>query len=216
MKIWLSVSGRHLQAGFTLLEILVAVSLVVVVSTLAFMGLDALVQAQAQTDQAAYRWRQDARTWQLMRQDVRFAIPRSSRDERGQSHAAFVGQARQFQLMRLTSTSTDAMSVSVHKVRWQWRANALWRGVKVPPEARAPQWRERMVLFDDAPSRFEYQDNRGRWHAQWPPAGIVPAADAGHWPAANLPRAVRWLRRENGQERMVKLFPLAEENAGFP
>ncbi len=209
--------------GFTLLEVLVAVALVAVVSTLAFLGLNALVQARAQTDIFARQWQQENRAWQWMRQDISQALPRPTRDENGAGQPAFIGRPGDFQLIRLRPFSWDEGThppVSpLQKVRWYWHDKRLWRASKSPPELRAPQWQLQSVMTMANAPVFEYRDSRGRWHRQWPPAQAeAPVAPAQNPLASRsaLPRAIRWQWTDKGQPRTVVFSPLAQKLVEFP
>ncbi|GEM_PF-2810032 len=210
MKLFFGFRVSRTQSGFTLLEVLVAVALVVVVSTLAFAGLNALVQARAQTDAFAWRWQQGLRAWQLMRQDVSYAIPRPSRNTQGHRQAPLTGRANGFELLRYASRTwpPDASS-PVQKVRWRVHNHLLTRSVTVPPESRQEVKPQPVLSFDEGGAFFEYQDMAGRWHHQWPPVAASGAVAGG---SNRLPRAIRWhIGRQN---QHVDLFPLAAMPTG--
>ncbi len=209
----------HRATGFTLLEVLVAVALVVVVSTLAFMGLDALVRARAQTDAFAHAWQQENRAWHLLRQDISYAIPRPLKNAQGTVQPPFVGQADGFRLTRYSAPGWPREAAQpINAVRWFQRNGQLIRSLKPQADARAETGQVQVMLSaTDQRHHFEYLDAVGRWHRQWPPQDA--ALLAGGENAAGrqaLPQAVRWRSIGQGQETVRVLYPLARPLPEFP
>lgn len=73
---FINVRGCKSARGFTLIEVLIAISLTVLIGTIAYRFLDAALRVQEQSD-TAQSWLQDMeQTWQLLAQDLQHSIDR--------------------------------------------------------------------------------------------------------------------------------------------
>jgi len=79
------------EAGFTLLEVVVAVALFAVVSTLAYGGLAAVLRSREQLSEASAQLAQLQLAMQMFERDVRSAVLRPVRDGYGEVLPALMG-----------------------------------------------------------------------------------------------------------------------------
>lgn len=187
------------MTGFTLIEILVAMTLLAIVSLLAYRGLEAVRQQARALEQRHDRWQDIGRSLNRIGHDLQKALPRHP-DHQGQPLPPLQGDAgsatRSAIPLALIHPGHDAHAP--HRLAYQWQANRInllyWSDTDA---ARIPE----PYLLLDGVTRLElaYLDASGQWHDQWPPAPTaVPV----------LPRAVR-LRLELAEgfslERLVDL-----------
>ena len=86
-------------AGFTLLELLVALSIFGLVATLSYSGLSAVMTQQSQTEIAADRLSELQKLYLIMQRDIEQVVLRPIRDEYGDVQPPLVG-GENFQLTR--------------------------------------------------------------------------------------------------------------------
>lgn len=84
------MSGR--ARGFTLLEVLVAVAIFVVLSSLAYAGLTRMLEGRDRIEAERERWRTLALAFAQLEDDLALARPRGARDVDGSVLPAFRGQ----------------------------------------------------------------------------------------------------------------------------
>lgn len=177
------LQGR-VSRGFTLLELLVSVSLFAIAMALAYGGLDAIVRARAQLQDDSARLGQLQFALGLLERDVRGVIARPVRDHNGRPQAALSIDSSGLQLTRAGYGNALAQPrAELERVHWQqddhglqrWRYSALDRIDPRPLPAVA-------VLDRVNGVEFSALDNAGRWHSRWPDPRAAAVA---------LPRAVR-------------------------
>jgi len=84
---------KHLSnpQGFTLIEVLIAMTLTVVVATIAYSGLSAVLDSLDQTRQATNRTSELSKALRMISRDVNQSVNRSIRDELGFVEGAMIG-----------------------------------------------------------------------------------------------------------------------------
>lgn len=87
------------SAGFTLLELLVALSIFGLLATMSYSGLSAVMMQQSQTEIAADRLSELQKLYLVMQRDIEQVVQRPIRDEYGDEQPPLVG-GETFQLTR--------------------------------------------------------------------------------------------------------------------
>ncbi|MES9857140.1 MAG: type II secretion system minor pseudopilin GspJ [Sedimenticola sp.] len=85
------MNKRAVIAGFTLLELLVAITVFAIMSMMAYGGLHTLLTARDHTDRAAQQFAMLQSAFLFMQQDLTQAVNRGVRDEFGDSQPPFSG-----------------------------------------------------------------------------------------------------------------------------
>ncbi len=159
-------------AGFTLVELLVAVLVFGLLAATAYGGLDALTAAAAAQRERADRLAEVQRAVAALDTDLRQLASRLGRDGRGRTLPALVGDERALTGRRGGRLNPAGLPRSqLQQVRWRAVDGALvreiWARSDAPPET-VPLAATR---FESAGGlRFRYRDARGGWHRQWPAA----------------------------------------------
>lgn len=188
------------QAGFTLLELLVAMGIFAVIGAMALGGLNAVVgqqtQAQAQTDRLATL----QRAIRLITTDLGSAEPRFVRDELGTNcEKPLLAEGRGEYLIRLTRGGWPNPAGLPHRgtlqrvqyrlddgklLREYWPVVDRVLGQEPRSEALLTGVKEAKFLF------FDTEQGPGEWQPQWPPLRNAGGTVAGT-EASRLPRAIR-------------------------
>lgn len=189
-------------AGFTLVELLVAVTLFAVIGVLGYRGLEAVRQSATHVNSMAERWQDLARAVDRIGRDVRQAVRRPGRQADGSSAPAWWGRAviddrpgsAQLVLSRLGGIDGDT-----RRLGYRWRAGRLELLLWSSPESPLPP-RVYPLVEQVRGAEFAYLDAGGNWRDRWP-----LAADD------RLPRALRLrLELEEGG-RLERIFDLEGE-----
>lgn len=190
------MKGRLLRAGgFTLLELLIAMSVFAIMATMAYGGLKSVIDTQQTTAARAVQIRQLQQALHLLNEDLQQALPRGVRDEQGDGEPALAGGGGE-ELLTLTRATPELLPASDHsqllRVSYRVEDGALYRLVWAVLD-RTPQSRPMRKRILDAES-IEIRFLGSEWSGSWPASG------------AGLPRAV---------EVSIKLKRLGEIRRGF-
>lgn len=183
------------QAGFTLLELLVAMGIFAVIGAMALGGLNAIVGQQTQAQVQTERLATLQRAIRLLSNDFGSAEPRYIRDELGSGQEVpLTSDGRGEYLVRLTRGGWPNPAGLPHRgtlqrVQYRLEDGKLFReywpvvdpvlGQEPRSEALLTGVRDAKLLFLDA------EQGPGEWQQQWP-----PLRNAGGT-AASRPRAIR-------------------------
>jgi len=193
------------QRGFTLVEMLVALTIFALMSVLAYRGLNAALQTRAHLTEDNRRWRDVALTLAQLEQDMGLAVNRPARGSGGLPLPALVGNAQAF------GANDAQLSFSRMGMAWQtgvladvqrhgYRLNngtleqLVWPVLDQAPrsEPAVQPLLERVRRFD-----LRYLDGSGNWQSRWPLPGM-----------AALPAALEVVLELDGGVAVTRVFAL--------
>jgi len=176
------------SGGFTLLELLVALSIFAIVAVLAYGGLGTVLDLRILTEESAERLAELQKTYLIVQRDIEQLVPRPIRDEFGDEQAAISGAAH-FRLTRggwrnpLNNPRSNLQRVGYaleeqQLVRYSWL---------VLDRAQDSEPREQVLATGINSISVRYLDTDDSWQEQWPPEQV---SGSGEPLSDELPRAV--------------------------
>jgi len=165
-------------SGFTLLELLVALTIFAIVAVLAYGGLNQILKADAQLRAqqarlAAVQW-----VFSQMSQDFSQHLGREARDEFGDRLPALQGSHNQVQFSRAGwANPLQQPRSQLQRVEWTLAQQQLSRAYWLSVDRARDALPQRAVLLEPVTAlRLRYFDNRQQWHEVWPPLRVLNTA----------------------------------------
>lgn len=177
---------RAKDAGFTLLEILIALFVFTILALMMTGALRGVIRTQAGTEHSAERVRVLQIVLVRMSRDIEQVVNRPVKNAVGKETPAFYGTPEGFSFTHngIVSLSDKVKRSTLQRAQYLWKDGTLWRMAwkvldQVPD---SPKPSQRDVLNDVASVYFQYLDRNNVFHKNWP----VPGRSS-----EPLPRAVR-------------------------
>jgi len=177
---------RSAEAGFTLLEILVAMAVFAIMAGMAYAGLHTVLGTRQATESRADSLAQWQRFVYAVNEDLAQAVPRSVRDELGSEQLAFTG-GNDATLLSLTRSVPawpgQALHSRLQRVTYRLEPDGVYRLVwPVLDRTQQSHARRRKLLGAE---HLEMRFYGTEWGSVWPAdAGVLPRALAA---SVNLP-----------------------------
>lgn len=192
--------------GFTLLELLVAMAVLAILGTLAFRGLESILDAEARVRAETRRWGDVSLLFSQLGEDLTMAVARSARGPAGLVAPALLlhpapadpalAEEPQLVITRLGIGEGAPAQSAPRRVGYRLRQGVLeylvWASPDSPPGAPASY----ALIEGISALRFQALDVDGGWAPEWPVTSD----------AASLPRAVSVRLALAGGEEITRIF----------
>lgn len=162
---------QSFAAGFTLLELLVAVALLAGVSTMAYSGFAAMLRAQQDVSERARVWNELNLALQLIEADLSQVIERPVRDALGGVEPAMQyvpGASAELRFTRIGAGVGLAPVSRIQRLGYRLEGQSLIRRVWPHPDrVQGSGARDEVLLEGVSGLTFRFIDD-GKVHALWP------------------------------------------------
>ena len=160
--------------GFTLLEVLIALSLFAVLSAMAFGGLNQLLGQHQQLQKRQHRFVDLQSTIQVLERDFSQIEPRSIRDAFGDAQAALKGNSTPEFTYQLTTKTWfnphNTQGVLLQRIGYQLQDQKLWRSYHPQLDAGIGNSPVRYTLMDQVTNfKVRFLLDKKQWINYWPP-----------------------------------------------
>lgn len=166
---------RH--SGFTLLELLIAVAVFAVLGAMAYGGLNAVLNTQAQTELAAERLEALQLTMRYLERDLEQILPRPIRNAFGDTESAlYLDGQPVLALTQAGMRNPSGLSrSSLLRVSWGLEDDAVVRTVWPHLDgSQVEQTRKTRLLEEVDDLNIRVMDDKKTWVEQWPPLSVTP------------------------------------------
>lgn len=190
--------------GFTLLELLVALSIFAVLSAMAYRGLNLMLETRAQVTAVGSKWQEVARVFARMEQDFAATVDRPVRSAGDLPLPPLAGDpvpvgedAALVEVTRLGFPGQEGALQGLQRCGYRLRGQTL-ELVSWPVADRAPRTRPAAdeLLGGVQALEARYLARNGAWQDRWP------------LPGQSLPAAVEIALVLDSGERVTRLFAL--------
>lgn len=179
---------KHFKhAGFTLIEIVIALLVFAIVSVAASSGLNAILKWQTDLDQRSQQIKAIQLTLKYLERDLNRAISRSVRDQYGDSQPAFSSNGEDIMSFTYSGWRNPAGLLRSHLQRVAYQLdgqNKLVRHSWNRLDGAIIEDAQSVILLAQVEAlKLQFLDQASAWIERWPPINSDPAR-------ARLPRAV--------------------------
>ena len=182
--------------GFTLLELMVAISIFGILAAMAYGGLNNVLITKTRTEQQANRLVELQRAFTFLGRDIQQSIDRSIRDEYGTQIPSMRGNSIGDYIIELSRTGWRNPGgfprSSVQRVVWSLKDETLIRGYWTALDrAQDTPLLQQKMLSEVEEVELRFLDNNDEWRTTWPAttSTISSLGTASAAPSA-LPKAV--------------------------
>ncbi len=208
---WLD-TPRAVQHGFTLLELLIAISIFAIIATFVYSGLKVVLDTEQQTRLYSNRMTRLQLGLNLIQRDIIQAVNRPIRDQNGDTQPALASGGFSGFLLELTRQGyANPMKLhrsNLQRVGYQLEEETLYR-VTWPVLDRAQDTEpNRFKLFDQINTlEITYYDKELNKQDRWPPE--ISGVDADKPP--NLPVAIEINMELKDWGNIRRIFPMTRD-----
>ncbi|EKD54041.1 MAG: hypothetical protein ACD_60C00128G0017 [uncultured bacterium] len=197
-----NVKQHHLNRGFTLLEIIIALFIFSIVSLIMVGALHTVITLQSATEKKAADFAKLQTALLLLSRDFEQTIDRPVTDANGKV-VGFIGETHNVTFTHggLSNPFGQLQRTTLQRTRYELSKNSLiriiWPVLDVTPKTRPD---EKWLLNSVSALQFAYLDSKNHFQTKWPPDDQ---------PKAVLPKAVRlsFTLKNLGQITELYLIP---------
>lgn len=166
-------------AGFTLLELLIAIAIFALLAIGTWRMLGAVIDSDEATRIQEQQLRELVRAVSAFERDVRQVVSRPIRDPYGEPRAALLGERQgDNDALELTRNGwrnpVGAQRSRLQRVRWQLSGERWERRYwTVLDQSQDSQPQVQDTLDGVTAMSLRYMDDNGDWQDSWPPAGLT-------------------------------------------
>ena len=205
----MTTPGQHARSrGFTLIELMIALTIFAILSVMAYTGLSSLLDTRAHTDARARELAQLQTAMMLISRDVENAIDRPIRNQYGDFVAAMLGEGEDDGQLELTRAGwrnpAGVTRSSMQRVAYTVEDNQLLRATwRVLDQAQDSEPIKTVVMDEVDTLTLRFMNADRAWQDSWPPQDPDNNTDA------LLPRAVELTLQTRAWGEITRLFVLS-------
>jgi general secretion pathway protein J len=210
MKSGMAHNRRHSQ-GFTLLELLIAITIFAIIATFVYAGLDVVLDTKQQTEQHLNRLSKLQLGLHLMQMDIEQSVDRPIRDQYGDQQPALKSDNLTELMLELTrggyANPLKQSRSTLQRVAYQLEDESLYRVIWPTLDRASESEPRRQRLFDQVKGvELTFYDQDMKKHDEWP----VSQSGSNSTPSSSLPKAVEIVIELDKWGKIRRLFRVAQ------
>ncbi|WP_372965377.1 type II secretion system minor pseudopilin GspJ [Marinobacter sp.] len=202
------------QMGFTLMEMLIAVTITAVIGLGVWQVVSGVVSARDRVNELADQFDGLQKAMLLLERDITQVVNRSSRDVYGDFTPSLSSRDDAFKLLITRQGWRNPLGLrrsSLQRAGWEFTGTELRR--RYWPEVdQGQEDNSRDVLLLDNVLEFQvrFLDEEHKWHNQWPSDEVLANTDQGARPDIALPIGLEVVLEHERFGEIVRLFSLPD------
>lgn len=205
------------QRGFTLLEVLVAITITAVIGIGVWQVLSGVILSRDRVDELAERFDGLQRAMLLLERDITQIVNRPARDLYGDFKPAFTSREDDFTLMLTRQGWRNPLGIrrsSLQRVGWEYTGSELRRRYwPTVDQGQEDNSQDLMLLEGVMAFDLRFLDDQNIWQQQWPTDEAMSALTPNSRPEIPFPLAIEITLEHERFGEIVRTFVLPDFDA---
>lgn len=202
------------QAGFTLMEMLIAVTITAVIGLGVWQVVSSVVNSRDRVNALAEQFDGLQKTMLLLERDITQVVNRSARDVYGDFKPALTARDDAFELLLTRQGWRNPLGLrrsGLQRAGWEYTGTELRRRYwPVVDQGQDEDSRDVLLLEDVNTFDIRFLDEDGKWHDTWPTDQTMAAVTPGQRPVTPLPIGLEVTLEHERFGEVVRLFTLPD------
>ncbi|MBK1874533.1 type II secretion system minor pseudopilin GspJ [Marinobacter sp. 1-3A] len=200
--------------GFTLLEVMVAISITAVIGIGVWQVLNNVIASRDRVDELSESFDGLQRAMLLMERDIMQIVNRSARDIYGDFKPALTSREDDFSLMLTRHGWRNPLGIrrsSLQRVGWEYTGSELRRRYW-PIVDQGQEDNSQDLLLLDGVTAFDlrFMNDQNSWEPEWPPEQAMASLSPGTRPEIAFPLAIEITLEHERFGEIVRTFVLPD------
>ena len=210
-------STLYRQQGFTLMEVLIAVTITSVIGLGLWQVINSVVNSRDRVNELAEQFAAVQKVMLLLERDITQVVNRPVRDIYGDFQPALTSRQGGYTLALTRLGWRNPLQLrrsELQRVAWEYSGSELRRHYwPMVDQGQEDSSRELMLLDHVLSFDVQFFDANGSWQAQWPKQTTLAEQAPGKKPEMPLPRGVRITLEHERLGELTRTFSLPDFNA---
>jgi len=214
MTVPYSLSVKRSEAGFTLLEVLIAVTITAVIGIGVWQVINGVVNSRDRVNELAEQFDGLQRAMLLLERDILQIVNRPARDIYGDFKPALSSREDEFALLLTRQGWRNPLGIrrsGLQRVAWEYAGSELRRRYW-PMVDQGQEDDSRDLVLLDGVSRLDvrFLDSNRNWQPQWPTDEMMAELAPGSRPDTGLPLGIEVTLEHDRFGTLVRTFALPD------
>lgn len=202
------------QRGFTLLEVLVAITITAVIGIGVWQVLSGVILSRDRVDDLAEQFDGLQRAMLLLERDITQIVNRPARDIYGDFQPALTSREDEFVLMVTRQGWRNPLGIrrsSLQRVGWEYTGTELRRRYwPVLDQGQEDNSRDLLLLEGVTEFDIRFLNDQNAWEPEWPSGDAMAALSPGRRPDIPFPLGIEITLKHERFGELVRIFVLPD------
>ncbi|MBJ6138953.1 type II secretion system minor pseudopilin GspJ [Marinobacter litoralis] len=206
--------GTRAQSGFTLMEMLIAVTITAIIGLGVWQVVSSVVNSRDRVNALAEEFDGLQKAMLLLERDITQVVNRSARDVYGDFKPSLTSRDDAFELLLTRQGWRNPLGLrrsGLQRAGWEYTGTELRRRYwPVIDQGQDEDSRDILLLEDVKTLEIRFLDEDGKWHDNWPTDQALAAMTPGQRPVITLPAGLEVTLEHERFGDITRLFTLPD------